>query len=269
MEEFSPIETFTRASRRWWLVALCVFIGGLLGWGFHFFQAPVYEAKAAIVAQVDMTQTGNLTELEQDQAMNAVMALFVSPAVLDKVREEAQAQGISRVEIAYDKNLLMERKRSILELKVRDRDPQAAAKLANLWVEEAYRAFDSASQHARRARLIQQQLTPSMGCPTPAPGSGEGCLVPTPAGPALAPTLEADLNRELAAGSGIIPAMVYSLSHKAEVPDEPVALRVEFLTLAGALVGFLFGSVIASSGQPGSSQKESSKKGQSNDGGKM
>lgn len=242
VEEYSPLETFRKAVRLWRLVALLSFAGGALGWGFTYLQPPIYEAKAVIVAQIDFTQTGVLTELEQDQAMGAVLALFVSTPVLQAVMEDAQAEQIPLVGLGYEQNLFLERRRSNLNLKIRDRDPQVAARIANLWAENAYQALLESHQHALNARRIQQMLSPYTGCPTPAPGE-TACpsLVPEQERPAL----EAELNRELLASNGILPAMIFDLSQAASAPIEPVALRPDLLPLAGALAGFLLGIAIA------------------------
>jgi uncharacterized protein involved in exopolysaccharide biosynthesis len=249
MNEFSPLDTFKRAYRLWWLVALLTFLGGILGLIFHRLQPPVYEARAVITAQVDLTQTWELTELEQDQAITAVMTLFVSPPVLQQTTAEAIAQGLVIDELVYEQNLFLERRRSNLELLVRDKDPEKAAALANLWAAAAHQALLDSHTHALRAQAIRQILYPYAGCPTPTPeGTPAGtavCLPPPGEGQDLQ-KLETELNAELLASNAILPALIFDLSRPARVPRQPVALRADLLALVGALVGFLCGAGLAS-----------------------
>jgi uncharacterized protein involved in exopolysaccharide biosynthesis len=247
MDEFSLADHFRHIYRRWRLVALCVFLGGAAGWVFHLFQPPVYEARAVITAQIDFTQTWELNELEQDQAVGAVMGLFASTPVLQQVIEQAQARGLGLDRLVYGENISVERRRARLELQVRDRDPEKAASLANLWAEIAYQALLDAHVHALRAQAIGQILYPYAGCPTPSPNPEGAEACPPPPWVGQDPLkLEAELRQELQAGQAILPAMIFDFSEQAAVPAEPVARRADLLALAGALAGLVCGWILAS-----------------------
>ena len=54
--DFSPLEAFNLALRRWWLIAIFRPVGGLLGWGFSRLHAPRYDAQALLVINIDYQQ---------------------------------------------------------------------------------------------------------------------------------------------------------------------------------------------------------------------
>ena len=249
-KEFSPLETFEYALKRWWLVALLTFVGGSLGWLYHRFQSPLYEARAAMIAQIDFTQTGELTELEQDQAIGAVIALMTSPPVLDQVLQQAQALGLPVESFTYGKNAFLERRRSVLEMQVRDPDPKLAASLANLWADTAYAVLSESYKHALKAQSLRSDINGLVTClqaPEGASPPGILCEAGTPEEiQSRIQTAQTSLNSETLASNALLPAMLFDLSKRADIPLTPVAYRANLFVLGGALIGFVLGVILAS-----------------------
>jgi uncharacterized protein involved in exopolysaccharide biosynthesis len=55
-QEFSPRESLERIFARWWIVVAMAILGGVVGWAFHFFHPPVYEATAVLTVTMDFPQ---------------------------------------------------------------------------------------------------------------------------------------------------------------------------------------------------------------------
>jgi uncharacterized protein involved in exopolysaccharide biosynthesis len=247
--EFSPLDAFSQAVQRWWLVALLTFLGGTLGWLYQLVQPPVYEARAMIVAQIDFEQTGKLTELEQDQAIGAVIALMTSSSVLDGVMAQVRERHIELEALVPGQDVVVERRRSQLELHYRHADPQVAAEVANLWAEQAYTAIIEAHRHAMQAEMLRQLqagLLVCLGIPGSVASPGEACNAASPGEiEGRLVSLENEIFDETVASNAILPAMVFDFSRKADVPSSPVAFQSNLLVLGGSLVGFVCGVMLA------------------------
>jgi len=249
VNEFTPLDVFVWAAKRWWLVVLFTVLGGCLGWAYHWLQPSVYEAQAVIVAQIDFTQTGDLTELEQDQVITAVMGLFVSSSVLEKTLQEANTQQIPIQELTYGKNVSLERRRSWINMLLRDSDPLVASEVGNLWAETSYAALAESYEHALQAQVLREYLATLNTC---LQSSSAGQATPNICGAGTleeieqqAQAVEDELYQEVLASNGIIPGLVFDLSQRAQVPESPVAYRTSLLIMAGALIGFVLGVLIA------------------------
>ena len=70
MNDLSPYESFERILRRWWVVAACMVIGGMLGWGLSFLLRPIYEARANYLVQIDTEQLARLRGLTSSKDLD-------------------------------------------------------------------------------------------------------------------------------------------------------------------------------------------------------
>jgi len=257
--DFSPLEAFDLALRRWWFIAICVLTGGLLGWGYSRLHAPRYDAQALLVINIDYQQAPELVQktddhYTEDQIINAAYAVLISTNVLDQVNAGLQAQGISLDWKKYTRNLVSERRRSQFWLRVRDSDPKMAALVVNLWAEKAYATLVDFQQHAVNAKILRDYLTGMSACP-PAPEiqspDGLSSLTPSLCGSGspveIQQTIEAvtaQLEAETNASNALSPALTFSLERKADVPTTPVAYRGSLLLVAGVMLGCAAGIVV-------------------------
>lgn len=251
--DFTLREAYDLARRRWWLIAVCALAGGLLGWGFARLHAPRYDAQALLVINIDYQQAPELVQktddhYTEDQIIGAANAVVISTYVLDQVNTALQAQGIALDWEKYTRNLASERRRAQFWLRVRDRDPQMAATVVNLWAEKAYATLVDFHQHAVNARVLRDYLAAMSACPPPpdslAPPPPSLCGSGTPAEiqQAIA-AVTAQLEVETAASNALSPALTFSLGRKAAVPVTPAAYRSSLMLVAGALLGCAAGIV--------------------------
>ncbi|MCL4562646.1 MAG: hypothetical protein M1281_18800 [Chloroflexi bacterium] len=245
MNEFSPLDRFSRALDYWWLIVILTIAGGVAGWGIHRLLLPEYEARAVISVSINYSQTGQLTQFEEDRALDMVGGLVQSTPVLDAIAKQAQASQIQVSAADLTRMGFWQRNEYVWVLKLRSRSPTDAQTLTNLWADEAYHQLNTAYQHALNAQNLQRYLN-----------SLESCLSNTAASrPVLNPcnmSSLADLQtqlqstgtamyNELKASRGISPALSFDLSQKASLPVQPAAYGMNSLVLAGALIGFVVG----------------------------
>lgn len=250
-KEFSPTDVFEGVLNRLWLVMAATFVGGLLGLTYQWLQPPLYESYAIIELNIDLTmpnfsQRNPLDEREQDLAIGAAQALITSSTVFQDINAEITAYGLPADTEAFllGERLFLERQQSLQILRVRDADPETAAKIANIWAEKAYSALAEAHSHALQARSLHEFREVLHQCvlqkqeedPPPAKLCADISLEDIEQ--KLRDTNE-EVEVEIAASKGIIPALRYDLSREAVVPNRPVAYNRIFLMLSGALIGFI------------------------------
>lgn len=144
MNEISPLDEFSRLFRYWWLIAICMLLGGLAAYGFHLTNPPLFEAKATIVATIDLGTFPfkgvrvDLIQYNEDMALGNIEGVLRSASVTQSLFDAAQAEGISLDAATLDRDSTIERKLDIWEVRFRNPDPVIAQSVANLWMDIGY-----------------------------------------------------------------------------------------------------------------------------------
>lgn len=250
IREYSPWDTFSTILSHWWWAVLLALIGGSLGWVLHRLQPPVYEANAVITVMIDYSQTLPMTEYDQDHAIGIVKAVVLSKEVMEQVEANAQAQGLSIKLLKYGDTLFLERKHSVLELIIRDRNPQDASSMANLWAERAYTLLVEAQRSAVQARVLRGEMVTLEKClqlPEASPDRPALCAiyaieeVSNRVEMLVSEVGEAEIHAR-----GILPILTFELSQWADVPTQPVIYGANWLIFSGASIGFVVGLLLIS-----------------------
>lgn len=250
LKEYSPVEAFEYSLARLWLLVLLALFGSGLAWLFHRTRAPLYEAKAVLVVNIDLPRSEPLSPFEIDHGVGGAGSLMISTSVMEKFLQGAQELHVLPEELVYGRSLFRERKQERWELRVRHPDPLTAADLANLWANISYLEMNEALRHAQRAAVLRQYLAAIESCQPPPnsdPELPELCKGRTL--PEIQDQVQAvgvQLEAETAASRGLIPSLLIDFSQQAQTPDKAVAYNTNVLMLAGALLGFLIGVVIVS-----------------------
>lgn len=246
-EELDFLKQYRRFVHYWWLLVLVMVSGGIAGWVFHRLKPPVYEAIAPIQITVDFNQTGNITPYNLDQAVGVVKAIYYSEAVLQQVVREAQIAGIPiNVDHLLD-SVTLERMGETWNLRVRQVNAHNAALLAELWRKAGFSALQEAHAHAVSAAELQRYLRLLANCPPPPAFSAS---VPpickdsyTIDADAIA-VIEEQIASELAQSKAVNAALVFGMDEDVVTPSLPVMYDVNWLVLAGMVIGFGFYLVI-------------------------
>lgn len=237
--EFSPLEEFYRVLNRWWLIVLLMLLGGGIGWIFHRAQPPIYETKANLLVHIDFSQTGPLTEYQQDHTIGAVQSLLISQSVEEEFIAGARARGIPEQALYYGTNFVLERRLYNLQMRVSNADPELAAEIANYWAEAGYTALLEAHGHAVRANVLSHYARTLESCGVSVEELNPLCQqMDAKDIPVALEELSASIQAETAASRGITHAVGFDFYQPAEVPERPAAYGANWLILFGALIGF-------------------------------
>lgn len=241
--DFTLDSVVQRAFRGWWLVAALTILGGLAGFAFAALRPALYEARAEYTFNIDFARTGILSDVEQDQAFEALSDIIFSSQVLEQTATAAQAQGIDIDLAELQANISKERALNNWIFRLRMRDPQAVAAVANLWAERALEALKEASRAALEVGVLQSHLDTLERCLSSA-------VATDPVLGACAGASLAEIQAEIAAvgdaittarsaSRGMLPGMGYQWTQQAVPAARPVVYGRGRLVLAGALVGLL------------------------------
>ncbi len=162
--------------------------------------------------------------------------------VENQIIAEAQKHGLPIDIDQLQQQMFLERKQSVWELHIRNRDPEIAAELANLWAEKFYAALNAALGHAIRADQIQTQIDAINSSL-----SASGSPVLSPEAQTTLQNLSDELLQEQQSSQGVISIMKFALTESATVPQKPVLYYLADLVLAGACIGFVVSLWVASS----------------------
>lgn len=250
-----PLVTLQNAIHYWWFVALLIVAGGLVGLLIYSLRAPVYEAIASISSSIDYVATGPMSQLEEDVALNGVGDMIISRKTINLVVETARAKGITTSVEELKQTSVLERRVNVWVLRVRGTDPQRAAQLANIWIDQGEEALLTAYDHAVKAEHLDRYLR-----------SLEACLsevaVSEPSGGLCEKIRFTDLQDDLAktgkllvqerqGSRTIFPGLRIGTVEHAAVPSKPVLYGRNQTVLAGALIGFLLSIWLVQLGIPG------------------
>jgi hypothetical protein len=147
--------------------------------------------------------------------------------------------------LEYGSTIFLERKHSVLELIVRDANPQFAAALANLWAETAYETLVEAQGNAVQARVLRGQLIALEKCmqlPVTSPDTPAVCRnYPSEDLPDRIQVLASEVQNAEIGSMGIISPLLFEVSERADLPARPVAYGANWLIFSGAMIGFVLG----------------------------
>ncbi len=241
--EFSPVVSAERAFAHWWVMFILMVVGGLGGWAIHSFFPPVYEADAVVTVTMDFEKR-ELTQFEQDYAFGAARDVIASSSVMNIVIAQAQSIGYSVDPARFHRDFYLEGRQSVWELRVRDRDPNIAAALANIWVGAAMDALDAALAHSLLADQIQIQITGLENCM--AGVTQHAGLIPMDCRGLSLEMIQARLQDKTTAlllesksGLGLISIMTFAQTQAATAPDSPSVYGQAGMVLAGAFIGLI------------------------------
>jgi hypothetical protein len=244
----NPVEFIERILHYWWVLVVCMIIGGSVGWGITFSLPRIYQAQAKIGVYIDFSLVGPLTDVEEDMAVVAIGDVIKSSDVISQVVEKAQANNIEITSSSFWKNAFLEREGDRWKLIIRDRDAQRAAVITEIWTEVSLRTLQEAYGHATKAEELQRYRDSLISCL-------EQIILTVPAYSFCKldnleeiqneiQQTEGQLTTEKLAGKGILSASSFNLVQKAEAPSEPFVFGRGSLALSGSIIGLLIALIL-------------------------
>jgi hypothetical protein len=143
MKELDPIQIINKTLSLWWVIAITMLLGGLLGFGFSYWHTPIYEATARFYVNVDLTKYGDIkiTERDEDLALAGIQDTLWSNEVLQQIAQESQAQKLPVNMATLIHDATTERGNAYWYLRYRNSDPAVARNFVNIWAQDGYAAL--------------------------------------------------------------------------------------------------------------------------------
>jgi hypothetical protein len=260
VEDISPRDSLEQALRYWWVIAMAMMIGGIVGWSIARFSEPVYEARAgyrialdeeAVLAEAQKTNPqAELTYELRAPYLTPVALVFYALEVRDAVEKQALADGLAFPDDGFrNGQLSLDQRRSDWTVIVRHSDSETAAKLANLWVSKADEFLQEARKQAALAESIKIHLALLSHCfQDSSLADGNQC-----AGTSFSDVEELqaqyqELDRQyqnaLSASEGISTLASFEPGEVAQPPIRPVFYNAGLLMLTGSVLGLIVGGAI-------------------------
>jgi capsular polysaccharide biosynthesis protein len=143
--EFSPKDEIRHLLHTWWVIVICMVLGGLAGFTFNHLQQPTYQAKATLFTAIDYLKIEDvrLSEYDEDMTINSVQSVLLSNDVIGSVIEEVAAAGHAIDYKTFMSQMALYRKFTDYELFYRDSRPEVAQAVVNVWADLGVRAYQS------------------------------------------------------------------------------------------------------------------------------
>ncbi|PKN84666.1 MAG: hypothetical protein CVU45_08885, partial [Chloroflexi bacterium HGW-Chloroflexi-7] len=200
---------------------------------------------ASITTSIDFAYAGRIDESQADALISVIGDEISSTMVMNVVKEEAAAFGITVTDETINDRFTKARQGFRWELTVRDTDPQNARSLTQIWVDAADQALTQFHQKnqailaVRSAQLALQNCFSQSVIVEPASGycSTENMATFRDILAALT-TSDKLLNIQDAI---LLSNVSTEKTDDAYLPSSPVLLKMNLATLAGSICGLLVG----------------------------
>jgi hypothetical protein len=261
MNDIELSQEFHLILHRWWLIALLTIVGGLSGWVVGYFLPPVYEATAfykvdlnedEVVKRDSLPGIASLDYARTNLYLGPVADMFFDPEISTELVLSAAQNGISMTSEDFRApTFSLDRRGMEWFITVRDRDPETAALLANLWLELVDARLNGQLAHASSAEDLQIVHALVETCFT---GNnleqGNQCAGTTFSGPsdleAYLQDLEGQIASEQEDSGGLVPVISLEITRQAEPSSAPILYRRSLLMASGSLLGLLLSMLVIS-----------------------
>lgn len=252
---------FQAIFRRWWILVIFMLFGGLAGWIIGYFLPPIYESTAfyqvdlnrdEVVKREALPGIASLDYARSNYYLDPVAELFFNPEIQAELISTAAQDGISvSIGSIHEPSFFMDRRGSVWFITVRNRNPETAALLANLWLELVDSRVHNQLAHASSAEDLQivhalvetcfsennlAQANQCAGTTFSKPSDLEAYLQ----------DLESQIASEQATSGGLVPVISLAITRPAEPSIAPILYRRGLLMASGSLLGLLLGMLFLS-----------------------
>jgi uncharacterized protein involved in exopolysaccharide biosynthesis len=242
---FDFLDLIREMARRWLLIAVLMILGGVGGLLVSFLQPAVYESNAALSVTIDYTQTGALSDVQEDQAMRGVGSVLLSDALIEETLQQLNDQGGSGLKVeVFRSNAFADRGDFRWVIRYRDSDPGCAFRVANQWAESAQAQIKDDLAHALTAESYLRMLDDLQRCLQSGGAGFTGNFCGFGDADSLLneiARLSGKIQHEKQLSQGLFYALSVNLVEDAVLPAGPVRHQTAVLVLAGAMCGFIIG----------------------------
>jgi hypothetical protein len=252
LETLQIEDVLTTALRGWWLLAVFALLGALVGLGIYQLEPPVYETGFTVLTSIDLTNTGEQTQFEEDLGMEAVGQVIASPNLYERVSAAALLEGLAVDSRGFGASATLERRMGTWRTRLRGSNPQSIERIAAIWQKLAIADLLSAYQHARTADGLQRKQLSLEACLNQSAFTEPSTGLCTPT---TLRTLQAQLRasarliaEERAASRGLTSGIVVDATPQPVFTAVQVQNKRGQMTVAGGLIGLILGFWVVQSG---------------------
>jgi len=239
------LELVKYISSSWLILIVLMIAGGLAGFLFSYIQAPLYESSASFGVTIDYTQTGALSDVQEDQAMRGVGYVLLYDELVEKTVSRINDQGLYPLgEDEFRDNAFMDRGDFRWIIRYRDSDPQRAFQIVSNWAAAAEESFIASLTHAQTAEFYLDVLNDLQRCyqQTAPQIPGQYCgFNNTDELLQEITRLSGIIQEEKSGSQGLFYALNVVLVEEAEIPENLIRYQTNLLVAAGAIAGLLIG----------------------------
>jgi hypothetical protein len=149
-----PVEFLTNALKWWWALVILGLVGALCGVAIASTAPKVFEAHREIAVGIDLTQTGDLSDSDEDRLMQDVVGRVLLADVV----------GPLEINIKQNEVIWAERFQYAITLRVRAASPERAKVIADQWAEFAIVALQEAASQANVTAALRAAITDMTTC---------------------------------------------------------------------------------------------------------
>ena len=222
--------------------------GGLLGLLISQVRTPIFESSAVFSVTIDYTQTGALTDIQEDQAMRGVGSVILSDRVIDDTLSAINNKsGVDLSQTDFLENSFLDREEFRWTLRYRDPDPKIAAMAVNSWSKSADAVIQEGLTHSLSSMSLLEELENLKRClfdlsneniQTYCGNNDLNSMVNS------INEISAQIQAEKAASQGLFHALSVTLVNGGFLSQKAILGQRNLFVLCGAIVG-IFLSVIA------------------------
>jgi hypothetical protein len=224
-------------------------IGGLIGFSFSLINPPIYESSASFSVTIDYTQTGSLTDIQEDQAMRGVGSVLSSDKLISQTLN--QLKDKSKKEISptdFLANSYIDREDFRWTIRYRNSDPNITDLVVKTWANNSNQIIQEALSHSEVSSLLINTLNKMKDC---LQGSNNGspeqyCGYENSNSLMMSiASLSNRIQSEKVASLGLFNSLSVSLVNDSQQYPSIVLRQRNLLVLSGALIGLVL-SIAAS-----------------------
>jgi hypothetical protein len=260
-EDFSPSRIFNRIIHFWWVLALFIILGGIVGILISRVHPPVYESKAVITSVLDYSLLGKIDDTEEDQVFVGIGETIGSTTVKNAVVARAKNGNVALTDEEIRSSLFLDRQDNRWVLRVRLSDPQLAQKIDQYWSESAMQSLAAMKAKALVDFAAQQHINSLVTCLQQSVILESGSASCN--GQNFA-AIQAEITKTVSdpdvqgtSNSLLIWHTSFELTSRPSLPNEPALFGQNLSALAGMAVALLLGLVLFSIDFPAKSGTES------------
>jgi len=248
LNQIDIVKLVKKFSERWMVTSAVMIAGGLLGLLISQVRTPIFESSAVFSVTIDYTQTGALTDIQEDQAMRGVGSVIFSEHVIDNTLSQLNKENetvISRT--VFLENSFLDREEFRWTLRYRDPDPKIAEMTVNAWSKSADAVIQEGLIHSFSSNALLEELENLKTCLFDfSNGNIQGYCGNNDLNSVTNSINEISsrIQTEKTASQGLFHALTVSLVNSGALSQTPILGQRNLLVLSGAIIGF-FLSLIA------------------------